>query len=105
MIADIGFEGLWDCTMKKHLESALRECIGDAPGNEGCNIVVISYGTYCVLLARTPQHSFRKVFTLQGLEFVDAISAWMRQFPLQDRTSAPSGQVDQRKWSCPSDKR
>jgi hypothetical protein len=103
MIPDIRFEGLWDCTVKTSFESTLREYIGDAPENERCNIVVTSYGTYCILLAKTSEHSFRKVFTLRGREFVDALSAWLKQFPLQDRSNTPDSPVDQRKSMCPLD--
>lgn len=102
MIADIRFQGLWDCTTRTRFERTLRECIGNAPDNEGCDIVVTSYGSYCVLLAKTSRHSFRKVFALRGSEFGDALSAWLQQFHLRDATKTPDGQpVDEKKWVCP----
>jgi hypothetical protein len=102
MIVDIRFEGLWDCTTKRHFESALREYIGNAPENERWDVIVTSYGRYCVLLAKTSQQSFRKVFVLRGLEFVDAISAWLKQTSSQDRPNFPDGQpLEERKWWCP----
>jgi hypothetical protein len=83
MTLKIDFDGLWDWGTKTRFESTLRECIGEAPGNEEWNVFVTSYGCYCVVLVKTPQHTRRKVFLLRALELVEAIPAWLKQYPLQ----------------------
>lgn len=85
MAVEIDFKGLWECGTKMRFESTLRGCIGNPPENEEWSILVTSYGRYCVVLAKAPQHTCRKVFGLRSLEFIDAIPAWLEQHPLESK--------------------
>jgi hypothetical protein len=83
MSLEIQFGGLWDCKTETHVESTLRECVGDVPGNEKWKVSITSYGSYCVVLVKTPRQTCRKVFALMALASNDAIPAWLNEYPLK----------------------
>jgi hypothetical protein len=85
MAVEIDFKGLWEFGTMERFESTLRGCIGNPPENEEWSILVTSYGCYCVVLAKAPEHTCRKIFGLRSLEFIDAIPAWLEQRPLESK--------------------
>lgn len=85
MAVEIDFKGLWECGTMERFESTLRDSIGNPPENEEWSILATSYGGYCVVLAKAPQHTCRKIFGLRSWEFIDAIPAWLEQHPLESK--------------------
>jgi len=83
MSLEIQFGGMWDCTTETHVERTLRECVGEVPDYEEWKVSVTCYGTYCVVLVKTPRQTCRKVFPLQGLASGEAIPAWLNGYPLK----------------------
>ena len=83
MSLTVNFEGLWTSDTKTRLEKALRECVGEPPGDEEWSLAVSSYGRYCIVLVKTAQQTRRKVFFLRAAELAEAIPMWLEQYPLQ----------------------
>jgi len=83
MSLQIDFDGFWDWSTKKSIESALRECIGDPPRDEEWNVALTSYGGYCIVLAKTTQQTRRKMFFLRPSELAEVIPMWLKEYPLR----------------------
>ena len=79
----IDFDGLWNGGTEARVENALRECIGQPPGDEEWNVAVTSYGSYCMVVVKTAQQTRRKMFFLSASELVEALPVWLKQYPLR----------------------
>jgi hypothetical protein len=79
----IDFDGLWDGGSETRVESALRECIGQPPGDEEWSVAVTSYGSYCMVFVKTAQQTRRKMFFLSASELAEALPVWLKQYPLR----------------------
>jgi len=83
MSLQIAFDGLWDSATMRRIESALRSCIGEPPGNEEWTVAVTSFGSFCVVFVKAAQQTRRKVFFVRSLELAEAIPEWLGQYPLR----------------------
>jgi hypothetical protein len=79
----IDIDGVCDLKARTHIESAIRECIGEPPGDEDWNVSISGFGGYSVVVVRTPRQARRKMFFSNVWNLSEAIPEWLQQYPLR----------------------
>lgn len=80
----IDFDGVKDLEARAHIESALRECIGEPPTkDEDWTVSVSMFGSYSTVSVKTPNQTRRKMFFLNASHLAEAIPVWLQQYPLR----------------------
>ena len=83
MSLGIGIEGIADPAKRLDIETAIRECVGDPPGDEQWSIVAVFYEGSCTLLLKTPKLSRTKLLVYDGTEPTDVVRDWLRLYPMR----------------------
>jgi hypothetical protein len=79
----IDIDGVRDSNARTHIESTIRDYIGEPPKDEDWNVTINSSGGQSLVVVRTPRQAYRKMFFSTPWNLSEDIPEWLQQHPLQ----------------------
>lgn len=75
----------WDPETRRHVEDAIRKCIGDPPKDEewGVSLITGFSQDYCEVKVMTPNQTRTRLFFEEPAKLPKVITDWIEMYPLR----------------------